>query len=70
MEIATTQIDEVNFAMHPLTNPYDWYEREFLRMVYKMQKLAADEATRRPRAPPTATLRPPRKRRSAPSENV
>ncbi len=38
------RIDDVNFAMHPLTNPYDWYEREFLRMAYKMQKISAEEA--------------------------
>lgn len=77
MNTTTSRIDDVNFALHPNTNPYDWYEREFLRMAYKMQRLSADEASVNAHpghATPPATggggRRPRKRRAAAASENL
>ena len=36
-------MEDINFAFHPQSNRFDWYEREFIRLTYKMQAVVNEE---------------------------
>lgn len=51
-------MEDINFSFHPHTNRFDWYEREFLRMCYKMNSLVSEERALRAGGPPARARAP------------